>query len=377
MPTIESVLFALSGVSQMHPCAPAETEMARPTYRQGNALVFTVLVATAVIVTAVAGVQITGAVASEQSQKENAVENGYLMDGAINLARADLEANQAKPGDTKTYYVGGEAFTVTFTAGKSALNAVLTVGSTSSKGKALKSTQAVVFLPTRTSSLWSYGIYSDGTYSWLTGSSVTGSVFFRNGITIQGSGGKVSGDFKTSSIFNPNGILVIGGAIFTGMDPLAWPSVATKDYKNAATTTLTGSQTLTSFTFPSANALVIVNGNLTLSNALITGSGTFYVTGNVTVDKALRAKSADHFLVIGNNVTFANSLRSVSADGYYFACHTMTISSPLTLNGAIVASSFLVLGSVNVTWDPWLTSDPANGTSLWIPGSLSTKSSDD
>jgi hypothetical protein len=297
------------------------------------------------------------------------------MSGAMEMAKSDLMSGNMSAGDTKTYYVGGSAISVSAVdnSANAANTVVLTANGAPGKGEQSNnsSKKTVAVVPTSLNNIWSYGLYSNGGFTWpsLGLSKVVGSVYFRNSISVLGTGGQISKDFKTSSSFNPLSVLKISGAILTGVSPLSFPSLSTSTYTAAADSVLTGNQTLTGYTFPTDNALVVVNGNLTF-HGTVTRQGTIYVTGTVLINGnvTLQSSSKKLLIITPNGITFNGSGTALTADGYYFAGGTITISDSLTNTGALVGNNFSVASSFTENWDQWLTQKAANGQVMSAPG---------
>lgn len=337
--------------------------------KRGSAMIVVSFTVTAVAVTVVAGLTLTGSVSKDASKKEKKKEADYIADGAMTLALSDVKNGKLAPGQSKTYLVGGESVTVSATddSGGTGQSVLLDVAGNIDGAKLAKKASKPLGKGA-IDVLWSYGMYSNNTLSWPLGAKVTGSVFVRRNLSILGTG-TITKDFKTSSSLNLLGLLNVLGSLITGVTAKTWPSVTTSGYTSNADSVLAGPVTLTSYTFPKKNALVVVNGDLTMKGN-VNGSGTFYVTGNVTVNGNLTLPAGgDHMVVITpGNITFTNGLSSITAEGYYYAGGTMAISSPLTLSGAAVANDFSGSGKFTVTWDQWLTKDPKNGVEMKAPG---------
>ena len=333
-------------------------------------MLLVLILGTAVGAVAFAGVALAGSVSNNASRALGNEQTKWAITGAVELAKSDLYTKKIAVGAATSYTISGRTIAVT-TADNSAVmpNTVKLTLSGSSNGRPVYSTQVIAMAKPVITTIWSHGVYSNNGFTWPASSSVAGSVYFRNSISVLATGGQVSQDFKTSSMFNPMGLIKVGGAILTGMKPYTWPTLNTTTYTGQAASVLTGNQTLSGYTFPKDNAIVVVNGNLNLTNAQITRSGTFYVTGTVTVDKLQKMNASDHVVVIcPNGITFSNGNKPVIADGYFFSGSTISIGSPLTVTGALVANSFTGSSAINIIWDQWIMADPANGKTLMVPG---------
>lgn len=332
-------------------------------------MLLVLIVGSAVATIAFASVGLAGSVASNASKGLTNAQGDCILMGAQQLAKSDLINKKLAAGNWKIYTVGGVPVTVTAYDNSSVMadTVRLTLSGTTTTGP-IASTQVIALSTPIVTSIWSHGVFSNSGFTWPSSSTVTGSVYFRNSISVQSTGGRITRDFKTTSLFNPTGLISVGGGIMTGITPYVFPTINSQSYLGQASSVLAGNQTLAGYTFPVQNALVVVNGNLNLSNAQITRSGTFFVTGNVTVSKVTRSSQADHIAIIcPNNITFSNGSSTVTAEGYFFAGGTITISSSLNLTGAMIGNSYSGAKPLNITWDQWIMADQANGQALKVP----------
>lgn len=330
-------------------------------------MIVVALTTTAVAITVVAGIALSAAVSRNQAKGERKLLKGYVTEGAIELATSDVASGVLALGQSKNYTIGGITVTVTANDNSGIIpgTAILSVDGTS-PSMPIKSTKTVAYIPRLVSNIWSYGIYSNGgfTFPLLGTSKVVGSTYFRNSISILGTG-QITKDYKSTASFNPLGLLNIGGAILTGVTALTFPSLTNATYQSAATTVLTGDQVLNGYTFPSEGALVYINGNLTLHGS-INKLGTFYVTGSVKIDGNLSTNKQLAIITPGN-LTFDSSGTAITAEGYFFSRGTVYLTDKLTLDGALVGNAYSVASNFTVTWDQWATQAAANGESLKLP----------
>lgn len=333
-------------------------------------MIIVALTMSAVAITVIAGLALSGAVANRVAKSEREQENKYIVDGAIQLATADLVSGALTTGQSKVYKVGGHDVTVAAVDNSFNLaNTARLVVTGAGKGGATLQTSTLVATKVRPiDNVWSYAFYSNTNFTFPWGSNrVSGSVFLRGAPSLLGGSILITSDFKTCSLFTPLAFLTIQGKMRNGVPPLSFPSVKMSDYTPVATTVLNGNQTFNGYTFPSPNAVIVVNGNLDLKGAII-GSGTIFVKGNVDVTGSVsRPSPAAHLLVVSpQNVTIRGS-GSMNVDGYYFSGGQLTIKNPLTGVGGFAAQSTNVQATFNTTWDPWLTKDAANGKTLHAP----------
>ncbi len=339
--------------------------------QRGNAMLMVLVLGSAVATVAFASVGLAGSVSRSAGTKEESLQSDWALTGAYELAKSDLYARRIKPGESKTYTVGGRAILANILDNETAMPNTVKVKLTgNNRGRAIAKTTVLALAKPVLTTIWSHGIFSNSNFTWPASSIVSGSVYFRNNISVSATGGQISQDFKTTSMFNPMGLITVHGAILTGMTPYQWPAINATTYTGQASSVLPGNQTLSgTYTFPTNNALVVVNGNLNLNNTTITRSGTFFVTGSVTVSRLTKASPNDHIVIITpNGITFSTASGTVNADAYFFAGGQMTFNSPVTANGALLANSYSGNKPLNITWDKWIMEDPQNGKDLKAPG---------
>lgn len=332
-------------------------------------MLLVLIVGSAVATIAFAGVGLAGSVSKASGSKEGGMEADLALNGAFEQAKSDLFARRVVAGDTKSYSVGGKSIQVSVIDNESAMANTVKLRLTGAyQGRTIGQTRILALARPVVTSIWSHGIFSNSNFTWPAASTVNGSVYFRNSISVSSTGGQISKDFKTTSMFNPMGLISVHGAILTGMTPYEWPSVNGPAYTAQASSVLNGNQVLNGYTFPVENALVVVNGDLTFNNSTLSRSGTFYVTGNVTVKRLAKADPNSHIVVVTpRNITFSGS-GTVTADAYFFAGGQIAFNSPVTANGALLANSYTGNKSLNITWDKWIMEDPQNGKTLKAPG---------
>ena len=174
-------------------------------HTNGSAMLIIAIVVTAVSVTALVGVGLAGSVSNSQSKLEKSQELKYVVFGATQLAVADLATGALIVGQSKTYYVGGNPIVVVAAVNPSPANTCTLTLTGANASMPVSTTCVAPYSPTVTENCWSYGIFSNASFTWplLGANKVTGSVYFRDSISILGSGGQVTKDFKTASSFNP------------------------------------------------------------------------------------------------------------------------------------------------------------------------------
>lgn len=334
--------------------------------KRGSAMIVVVFMVTAVAVTAFAGLALTGTVAKDQVDDESQKKDQYIVEGAVQLANADLIAGKVTPGTTKQYVVGGKSVSVTIDDNSAAVDGTVKISVKGVSNPKIAKAKIVPIVKGVIDNVWAYGLYSNGSLGFPSNSVVTGSVYVKNSLGALGLNVKVTKDLKTSSSFNPLGLLNILGAIVTGVAVKPMPSVLASNYQSNADTVLVGDQTLVDYQFPQDYSITYINGNLNLTGD-IKNNGTFYVTGNVTITGKTKPNSgSDHYLVITpGTITFSGT--GLDVEGYFYAGTQATISNTLKLKGGIAANAFGGSSAYNITWDQWLTKSATNGAALHAP----------
>jgi hypothetical protein len=335
--------------------------------QRGTVLLVIIFIVTAVGIAVVAGVTFAGAVATNESKSEKKTQTTYLVDGAIQLATSDLANGRFRLGTTAVYYVGGRAITITAVDNRDNVdNSVVLQVSGSVNGMPIADSQLVLFTAIPVDCVWSYGLYSDSTLTYVSGTRVRGKVFVRQTPNILAKIGKVTKRLKVGTTTTDIDVLTIDGLTISGVSPFTFPYLDSDAYQAASYTVLSGDRVITSYTMPARNACIMVKGNLTL-HGNITGTGTFYATGNVVIDGTIAAHDGHLLVIAGKDMTFSNGNGALNARGFFFAEGAMNINSQLRVRGALAASSIAATSKFNVDYDHWLADRSINGVSLHAP----------
>lgn len=337
----------------------------KQTKKRGSAMIVVAFMVTAVAVTVMAGLSLSGSVATDQGDLEKEKKDSYVTQGAVQLATADLINGKIKPGDTKLYFVGDKSVSVAVEDNTIALANSVKLKVNGSGDSKIGSTKVVPYGKAIIDNIWSYGVYSNSSLNMPLGTKVTGSVYVKNNLGLLGLGVKITKDLKTSSSFNPTGLLSILGSIVTGVAAKPMPAIDATAYQNISDVKLTGDQVLTDYKFTSNNSVVFINGDATL-NGDIEGDGTIFATGNININNDLKWKGGHCVIVTPGTITFSGS-GTIDIEGYFYAGSQVNIASPIKVKGGIASSSVNASNKYEITWDPYLTKTAANGAALHAP----------
>jgi hypothetical protein len=223
--------------------------------------------------------------------------------------------------------------------------------------------------------MFQYAIFSDsdatGGNAANTGSAGTlGDVFVIGSFSPNGSS-IINGIAASTGTTTSNGATITGGTISGASAPCSWPTVNGATYLSASTTNYGSSQSFANYTFPTVSAgssypLVYIAGNLSIGG-VITNTGTFYVTGTVSVTSNMSfANGNSHLAIITpNSMNITNNMV-----GYVYCGGTFLYgSSGVTVSpGSVAASAFNFKKSASTVLDPFVKSSSGNGTLMHLPG---------
>lgn len=202
---------------------------------------------------------------------------------------------------------------------------------------------------------------------------VNGDIRANGAFSLTHAGNKVNGDAISTSTIN---IGTVTGKAVPYAPAISFPALSNSYYQGIATRTYTKDLNLQgAFTFNSPNEVVYVPGNLNMgSAATISGTGTIYVAGTVSIQKDISyANSSSRFAILTpSNVSIPGGVTSIV--GLFYADNsggtaTITIDGSVNLpNGSLVADKFVFKnsGTLTMSRDPGVTA--AVRLQMHLPG---------
>jgi hypothetical protein len=167
--------------------------------------------------------------------------------------------------------------------------------------------------------------------------------------------GSESGDLSgiVTPIVNPNGL-----SAYSQGPAVTIPTFSPNNYSNIATTTYTGNKTLSGAVTLGTKtnpAIIIIQGNLTLSSATFTGYGAILVTGNVALSGGNKLTTIDPqgsalgLYIAGNLAMSGNS----EIDANMLVLGTVSMSGTPNIIGNIISQNPIALsGNVQLDYKP-------------------------
>lgn len=111
--------------------------------------------------------------------------------------------------------------------------------------------------------------------------------------------------------------------------------------------------------------LVHILGNLKLKGP-ISGRGTIYITGNLTMsgDVTYADPTSKVVFIVGGNAVITNNMA-----GYVYAMGNLNVNERVTVNGGLYGVNKVAMDmQTTVNFDPYIAVNPSEGTRFWLPG---------
>lgn len=266
-------------------------------------------------------------------------------------------------------------FTVTATDNSAKTKGTVLFASTGTQGRETCTLTRVLAVSSATN-VFDYALCSNSalsaTTSVVTGASkANGDIRANGNISLLNLSSKINGDATATGTISAWSIT---GKKTPSSDPQSFPAINTAYYQSIASLNYTGDVYFSGgYTFLNANDVLVINGNVNLSNLTFSGSGTIIVTGTLTVSGSITpAFSGNRIAILClGGITFVGT---GSVSGFYYA-HNSSNTAGLTVNsgviltgtsGAFAADTISILGSVALTHDSAM--NTTLGQQMHLPG---------
>lgn len=340
--------------------------------QRGSAYIFVILLIITITTVGLSLADLSMAYIKTQRRIEANIRAKNIFEAVLaQLDCANLNAPYTVPSTT-TITVNGNSYSCTLTDGSATVaNSIRVVATMSIGGYSYTKTGYISLVG---NSPFSYAIAVNSDFSTvqavIAGSGgANGSIFANGNISLLSLLTVVNGNADATGASNAT---LVTGSKRGGMRAIQFPSVQDSDYAAIATTTLSGDQTLTNYTFPAVAAgqpypVVYVNGSLTFKGT-ITGIGTFYVKDGFNVNGAMSYADANSRLAV---VARGNlSWTGFNVVGYMYAGGNMSTSGLLgnNVSGSMAAAGNVVFNrTTKVVLDPTVRDNPMEGWRLHLP----------
>lgn len=334
---------------------------------RASVLIFCVILMAAVGTIVLTTADLGRTVYRRQALIERDAKFDYALDGLVAVYGRRLEYGDVIVPTTEAFDVGGLNFEVDLANGTGTRSRFVDLAvSLDIPGYARKRTYALGNRGKVSPTWFAFG----STMDFLPSAplAVTGDAFFAGDCNLGSNTGSVTGSLFAQRATLTAGPTVTGSSHF-GIADLT-PSLDFTAYSAVATTKTSGNQSPLTVAFlpdGSYQSLWYNNGNVTL-NSLYTGIGTIFVRGNLTIDKFERTLPSDQALIIvDGNVT----ITSGRFDGFIICDGQIKIQAAggLVVNGAIWGNQFQAQNPIlTVNFDSFFWDDPQWDKRMRVPG---------
>ncbi len=359
---------------------PTTINSPRQTARRGS-VALVALVALVVVLTIALGLLTLG------SNVRLSGKRAMRLNGAQAMATAGVEYGywqRVYNGQTLPFTVarslGGGRFTVTVTDNSASTAGTIQIVSTGTQsGDSVKLTR---ILPVK-KTVFDYALCSNSSLSSsqvvTTGaSSANGDVRANGNISLTTNGTIVNGDATSTGSIN---IKSTTGMKTPNSTAIAFPTISAASYQNIVATYGTGQAFSGTFALPPPNSsgidpVVMINGDATLNNVIISGVGTIVVNGNLTFLGSLTCPNSTAKIAIlctGSIINAAPVGTAVEIDAFCYlhnstntASFQQTNTAALTVKGGLTSDSCAISGPLVSIHDSYM--NATHGSQMQLPG---------
>ncbi|MCH8274198.1 MAG: hypothetical protein IH851_05360 [Armatimonadetes bacterium] len=350
---------------------------------RGSALVFVLVMIVAITTVLVATVELATRVRGAQASLENERSVGHSFDGVVDWVKSRDTAGSLSVPTVTTMTVGKIKWDVTVNDnGASIANSLRVDGSTVTKGGAYSAWRVIGRKGGVVRRLFDYALAlgSDSTVTnplTLGSGGSNGDAYVDGDVVWMDSATIVNGNLEATGTISPASLSVTGSKV-EGAEQSSFPPVNGTDYLNSADQVLgSGGKTdIVGWTFSQNYELIYIDGDLTIQGGF-SGTGTFYVTGEVEVQGDMLYLTADSRLAIITTQKIKIERNVTTLVGYIYTQGLLDVQDPkqdpkqdlVTLtSGGAVALTLISGRPFSIIHDPTVKNDPSVGYNLKLPG---------
>lgn len=309
--------------------------------------------------------------AKEQNDRERALKAKYSFEGVIAKVEQSFGNETISLGNTTAIVCGGLTWNVT-TTDHSPIKAksYLVTGTTTLGGRSY--TRSTVIGNPYVKAPFKYVVTSDGNATlpkaFMTGPPGKGNVYVNQNLSAS-TVGMIDGSLTTTSSSPPLNLTVTGTTKLNAA-PLAVVKPKNGDY-DAAKTSSVDAATLNGITFAQPYELWHREGNLTLKG-VVSGTGTIYVHGSVTIDGDLTYLDANSCIAVLCSGNIDIPIGATNIVGYFYTEGNVKFDKILAVTfgpGALVFSGNLTTNvALTMLFDDRVKKSEKMGYDLKLPG---------
>lgn len=340
----------------------------RSRRQRGSVMLFVLVMVGMMTVAILATVELTTSAAILQNKREASAKTRLAFEGAVNRALTEIRDGKSSVPDQRSYQIGDLDVKIDVTDnGASMAKTYKIVGTTVFAGREYIFERIVGNRQNPTP--FAYAVFVNENFDPKKSITINGDMVVNGSIASRTFPFNVSGDLESSGT-TLSFTASVGANTMLGASKVNMPTVSSLPYVTAALVTwATGTVTNIVFGAGAEPKLIYRLGDVTIGGT-VSGNGTIYVDGNVTIGSNLSYTSASDRLVVIATGKITVGAAATSFVGHYFT-PTEFVTNATTNNltkGSIVSQKLTLNGAIQVTHDSYFWDDPTEGAKYRLPG---------
>lgn len=323
-------------------------------HRRASALVYVIIVVFSITSVVIVTAKLASSSDSTYSQSYADAQFKAMVDGAVAEAKADAYKGTLATGSRTSTFTSRNA-SVTVSKPATLSRSFQLDVSASINGREYRATKIIGNRATPHPTfygLWTTSNYTDSTLA----TALNGSAYFLGDCALSGAW-TVSDDLLVKGASTLNVGSAVTGHFLTGVRTQAMPTAVAANYTSVGTSV---GNSLTDVTFGAESGgfypvFAKGAGNMTLGGGTMTGKGTLYVAGNLTVNGNYNYANADSraVIIVGGRMTVAAGVTQLAGTFYVLGRIDMTGTTLTIPRGNLCTGNVLsrTPTALNVTQD--------------------------
>lgn len=336
--------------------------------QRGSVMLFVLVMIGMMTIAVLASVELSTSAAILQTKREASMKSRLAFEGAMNHVLTDLRLKKFSVPDQRSYSVGDLDVEVEIFENKTVIpRTIRLVGQTVVNGRVYSFERVVGDRSDPHPS--SYAIFINENFDPRRAITINGDLNVNGSIVSRMNPFSVNGDVESSGSTLSFTAAVSGNTVLSAAK-VPFPTFSSLSYLAAALITwVTGTVTSIAFGPGVTPKLIYRLGNLSIGG-LVTGQGTIFVEGDVTIASDLTYGSASDKLVVitTGKITVANTATNLV--GHFFTPVEFITNTGTTrvTSGSIAAQKLTLNGAIDVTHDSYFWNDSSEAVKFRLPG---------
>ena len=344
----------------------------RKRTRRGSALIFSVVLITAITIMFISSQELMMTSVRAQSRYETRAKVLYASESAIASIVSELRHSIITLPSTRSITVANMPVTATVVDNGGVVPRTVQITTTVTLAGRTYSRVDVRgnrFAP----SMWNFALFVDNSEVGAGVDFLTVGTLGSGGDTYYGfsSGGTdshtINGDFECAG--SVGGTFNVTGTKWTNAPSITFPSVVSANYLAAATTIFGGGE-FKNYAFadlgPSTTEVIYKAGNLDVKGSF-TGNGVVYCPGDMNLKDNITVTGGKLVLIARGDVNLTRDNSAIAA--FVYAKGTFSSNNTgNTITGAVVCSDLNVRENCTILYDPYFWNTPSERVRFKLPG---------